>query len=281
MRTIVIGDVHGCLDEFRELLKLLSFSKGRDRLVSVGDLVDRGPDSVGCVRFARECGATVVMGNHEEKHIRWRKHEAVRKITGKKNPMRPFPPERAAENAAFTDEEMEWMANLPMTLNLENGMVVVHGGLEPMFSFEDQKKGVLRVRFVDETGKFVGWKKGSRTPRRAFTSLPKKFFDSCPSRLLPAFTREATLDDAAIGMVYWTELWKGPESVIYGHAVADFKNPRIDRFPGGCCYGIDTGCAYGGPLTAMVLPQSLPTDPEFVQVYPKKVYFNKVCIGDD
>lgn len=247
-RCVIVGDVHGCLDEFRALLNLVSFVQGRDRLVQVGDLMDRGPDPVGCVRFARKLGAEVLMGNHEEKHVRFRKHEANRQATGKKNPMKPFPLEKVAQNAALSDEEVAWMAALPMTLNLGNGLMAVHAGLEPAFSFQDQSKAVLRVRYVNANGKMVGFTEGS--------------LDQPPST------------------VYWTEQWKGPESVVYGHAVHSLTDPRVDSVSGnGKCFGIDTGCVFGGRLTAMVLNPG--REPEFAQVQAQREYFPKNRDGHD
>lgn len=86
-RAIVIGDVHGCIDELDELLRTLQYKPGEDLVYFTGDLIDRGPSPVGVVRRAREIGAFSVMGNHEEKLVCWFKHEKVRKESGKKNPM--------------------------------------------------------------------------------------------------------------------------------------------------------------------------------------------------
>lgn len=246
MRTIVVGDVHGCLDEFRELLKLLSFSRERDRLISVGDLVDRGPDPVGCVRLARELQALCLMGNHEEKHIRWRKHEAVRVTTGKKNPMK-FSEEKIAWNEAFSEDDIQWMSKMLLTLDLENGFVVTHAGLEPAYSFQNQGKAVIRVRYVDEKNKFVRYTDGTM--------------------------------DQPEGTAYWAERWQGPESVIYGHARHSHVAPRMDIFPGGRCFGIDTGCAFGGRLTAVVLVPG--KDPEFAQVKAHKKYYTDEVVAQD
>ena len=69
-RHIFIGDIHGCLDEFNELLNKLSYDPKEDRLILLGDLIDRGPDSVGVVRKARELRLECVMGNHEHKYIK-------------------------------------------------------------------------------------------------------------------------------------------------------------------------------------------------------------------
>ena len=60
-----------------DVLRLLSIDSG-ESLVFVGDLMDRGPDPVGVVRRVRELGARAVMGNHDEKHVRFGRHEARR-----------------------------------------------------------------------------------------------------------------------------------------------------------------------------------------------------------
>src|SRR5579883_3083407 len=70
-RTVIVGDVHGCAAELDALLVRVAFSLG-DRLVFVGDLIARGPDSLGVLDIARRTGAVLVRGNHEEKILRWR-----------------------------------------------------------------------------------------------------------------------------------------------------------------------------------------------------------------
>jgi diadenosine tetraphosphatase ApaH/serine/threonine PP2A family protein phosphatase len=70
-----------------------------------------------------------------------------------------------------------------------------------------------------------------------------------PSRWLRNSQRETPE-----GAVSWWTLWKGPESVIYGHAVHSLVSPRIDEpQPGIRCIGIDTGCVFGGRLTAAII----------------------------
>ena len=63
-RTIAIGDVHGCAEEFEELLKRLEL-KPDDRVIQVGDLVNRGPDSHRVIELAREYQVESIIGNHE------------------------------------------------------------------------------------------------------------------------------------------------------------------------------------------------------------------------
>lgn len=237
-RIVVIGDVHGCLEELDELLKKIQYTPAKMRLVFAGDLLDRGPDSVGCVRRVRELGAECIMGNHEEKHLRWHKHEKKREETGKANPMKPMAEADAAANAALSDKDWTWLKALPVKLHLKDNWYAVHAGCEPKFTLERQNPAqIMRVRYVDErgTGKALG-----------------------PNLSQPE------------GTVYWDQLWKGPESLIYGHCVHDLKEPRVTVVSDTVqCIGIDTGCVFGGHLTAAIFADSI----EYVQVPAKKKYY--------
>lgn len=64
-RDFVIGDLHGCIDDFKYVLNKLNFDKTRDRMFSVGDLVDRGPNSLACLDLLQEDWFHAVVGNHE------------------------------------------------------------------------------------------------------------------------------------------------------------------------------------------------------------------------
>ncbi|MER1941957.1 metallophosphoesterase [Castellaniella sp. FW104-16D08] len=65
-RDFVVGDLHGCLDLFQAELDRIEFDTTRDRIFSVGDLADRGPDSMGCLRLLHEPWFHAVRGNHED-----------------------------------------------------------------------------------------------------------------------------------------------------------------------------------------------------------------------
>lgn len=223
-RTVIFGDVHGCIEELNELLALVQPLLA-DRLVFLGDLMDRGPDPVACVRRVRELGAECTASNHDEKHVRFRNHEHTRKTTGKKNPIR-FTAEQAEQNAALTDDDIAWMASLPMSIDLDGGWHAIHAGLEPCKTFAEQKdsKALLRTRFINEDG-------------TAFTAKDPDAADPTDKW-------------------YWAERWHGPESIVYGHHIHRFLGPRIDERHvdvRNACVGIDTGCYAGGRLTAMIL----------------------------
>lgn len=245
MRTIIIGDVHGCREEFAELLQKVNYVVGQDDLISVGDLLDRGPDPVGTVALAMEKKARLVAGNHEEKALRWLRHEAkVKANPGYKNPMRAVPSERMAEWRALTEAQVSYIKNAPHMLRLGSDWLAVHAGFEPGCPLDKQKPDrVTRVRFVDAEGEMVAYSEGS-------LEQPK-------------------------GTVYWSTKWRGPENVVYGHAVHSTTDPRIEVFEAeghvGKTIGIDTGCCFGGRLTAMILNGDEPL--VFVQVQAKRQYY--------
>jgi hypothetical protein len=223
-RTLVVGDVHGCLAELDELLRAAEHAPGRDRLVFLGDILDRGPDPVGVLRRVRELEAECVLGNHEEKHVRYAAHEARRKDDpGYRIPMKRFDARRAAEHARLTHDDLIWLSRLPRVLALGGGWVAVHAGFVPGLPIPAQPPDwTIRLRYVDAEGRPVPRARGdAREP----------------------------------GVRPWAAAWTGPESVVYGHFPQRLDLPKRDEAPGGAvCLGIDTGCVYGGRLTALVLP---------------------------
>lgn len=235
MRTIVVGDLHGCIVEFRELVARLDLSHS-DRLVLVGDLMDKGPEPVACVRFAREIGADCLLGNHEEKHLRWRRHEDRRAENPKyKNPMKPLGEAKAAQNAALSPEDIIWLQACPKMIQVNN-WVIVHAGLMPGVALDNQTDDRLRVRWVDGANKMASL--DPEDPQQPVGTRP------------------------------WMEVWDGPQNVVYGHAAHHLRTPRVDRNSLGAeMWGIDTGCVYGGYLTALVLETR-----EVIQVQAREAY---------
>ena len=231
MSTIVIGDVHGCIEELDELLALIGPGH---RLVFLGDLMDRGPDPAAVVRRVRELGAECVMGNHDEKHVRWARHEAKRRANPDyRNPMKPLPPVRLAEHAALGEDGIAYLAALPTRIALDDGWWAVHGGVAPRTAFAAQKPATLiRCRWVDGAGAMIA----SADP--------------------PPNAR------------HWATVWSGPENIIYGHHVHGWDAVRIDHaVPAVTCVGIDTGCCFGGRLTAYVVGSG-----ETISVKAKRAY---------
>jgi diadenosine tetraphosphatase ApaH/serine/threonine PP2A family protein phosphatase len=142
MRTIVIGDVHGCLDELLALVARCDVVPG-DRVILVGDLVAKGPDSAGVVRWARESGANAVLGNHDS-HV-------LRTLSG---PDTGKPKHRAVA-ASLSPADLAWLAERPLWLRVDGapGHIVVHGGLVPGVALEQQEREhLLNLRSITPEG---------------------------------------------------------------------------------------------------------------------------------
>ncbi len=220
-RTVIVGDVHGCRSELEWLLELVRFGTG-DRLVFVGDLVARGPDSLGVLALAREKGAVVVRGNHEERVLRER-------AIGRGGELASRPHRALAE--ALRPADWVLLETSPLTLPLpEHGLTVVHGGVDPTRALDDQDASTLL---------------NARHAR-----------------------------DAAGKKVLWGEVYGGPEQLVFGHNAIE----KLQLHP--FATGLDTGCVYGGRLTALVLEagELLPADLEarrarLVSVPAERVWF--------
>jgi hypothetical protein len=130
---LVIGDIHGCYTELQALLDKAGVTDS-DRIISIGDCVDRGPETPEVLRFFGEhTQAQVIMGNHERKHVRGSKHE-VKLARSQQISKIQF---GDAYPAAIT-----FMSSLPLYLDLPEA-VLVHGYFEPGIPLEQQNPSVL------------------------------------------------------------------------------------------------------------------------------------------
>lgn len=82
MQTVIIGDIHGCLEELHLLLEKACFDFEKDLLISVGDVVDRGPHNIDTLRFLDQIEAIVIKGNHDDKIERYLKGNPVKISNG-------------------------------------------------------------------------------------------------------------------------------------------------------------------------------------------------------
>jgi len=230
-RTIIISDIHGCLDEFQELLRKLQYDQETDRLILRGDLVDRGPDSCGVVRKARQMDLECVLGNHDQKIIKWFRSQGSQQEQFHQG---------KDYYRQFDDADINYIAQMPLFIRLpEYNAIVLHAGLRAGIPVEKQdRQDLLYLRYCDSDQKFISLKK--------IHKIGKKEADAH----------------------FWTEFGPFGCNIIYGHNVNSVENIRIDHYEDGtAAYGIDTGCCFGGRLTALILPSF-----EVVQVQAQKTY---------
>jgi bis(5'-nucleosyl)-tetraphosphatase (symmetrical) len=251
-----IGDVQGCDQELRELLKLLRFSADRDRLWFVGDLVNRGPGSLGALRLVRALGdnAVVVLGNHDLHLLavafgsdRKRKSDTLDEVLA----------------APDRDALLEWLIGRPLA-HAEGTDLMVHAGLVPQWSASEA------VALAGEVQRAL-----SRDPRALFAHMygnePDRWRDDLRGmeRLrfvinvltrLRLCTADGRTDFSVKGpspppsspLRPWFELRarRSREArIIFGHWSALGLVAREG------VVGLDTGCVWGGALTAFDLDQ--------------------------
>jgi hypothetical protein len=230
LRTVIVGDVHGCADELEALLDKIAFTTG-DRLVFVGDLIARGPRSLGVLDIARSTGALVVRGNHEQKLL-----DMLRVVGTATDPALKAPVAKSHREVFRVLRPTDWilLETSKLWLDLpDHAARVIHAGLDPSIPWERQRPdALLRIRTV------LG--EGPRGERH----------------------------------VLWGTRYVGAPHIVFGHNAA----PGLQLHP--WATGLDTGCVYGGRLTAMVLargqkiPRSFPARKRLLVSEPaRKVWF--------
>jgi hypothetical protein len=242
MRTIFIGDVHGSLDELRNLIAALDL-RHDDRLIFVGDLVDKGPNSLGVLRHVKLLvglypGSVVVAGNHEEKTLRQR-------LKGPTELAKLILADKAEEwTGQATDDDWAFIKSMPLTwYDPAINVRVVHGGIFPKL-LDQQPYTFDRVVEVG-----ADWHKGGgKIMDRARRILRTRYVGG-PDRPEKQQGEMLELGTNGPNDPFWAETWKGPETVIYGHSPWLDGKIRVDPF----AIGIDTGAVFGAKLTALVM----------------------------
>lgn len=255
MAIYAIGDVQGCFITLERLLRRIDYDPGRDRLWLVGDLVNRGPSSLEVLRWAKSMGRSVivVLGNHDL-HL-------IARAEGLREPRKRDTFDDVLE-APDRDALLEWLIGRPL-LHREGDFVLVHAGLLPQWSLEEaealawEAQEALRSRrryplleSFEESGTSPRWGEDLKEPQRL-------------RLVVDAFTRMRTLTSsgelcldfdgpprqAPEGCQPWFELCSFPPraTVLFGHWAA------LGLHLGRNAIGLDTGCAWGGSLTALRL----------------------------
>ncbi len=238
MATWVVGDIHGCADELGELIRLLDLGP-EDQLVSVGDLFHRGPDPVGVMELLREAGARFVLGNHERSVLRRARLDPKKADGSDRPPLRTEfanldPEDLAGDGGRELDASPERLPEMLRFLQehdgyfLENsslegagptadgrGWCVVHAGVIPGRNPATMEPGELtRLRRIPDPQRASRWKRRKENAGS-----------------------------------YWYETYSGPTLVLFGHT--PFKKPHAVRHGERLvALGLDTGCVYGGELSA-------------------------------
>jgi protein phosphatase len=236
----IVGDLHGCFDELIELLEKLGYLVGRDgsafslthpagrRVVFVGDLVDRGPNSPDVLRLVQSAvksGAGLcVAGNHDVKLAKALSGREVKVSHGLEQSLRQL----ELESPEFRKGVAEFLAGLISHYVLDGGrLVVAHAGL----SEELHGRSSAKVRGFAMYGETTG-----------------------------------ETDEFGLPVRYnWAKDYRGRPTVVYGHTPV----PEAEWLNNTIC--LDTGCVFGGKLTALRYPER-----ELVSVPARREYYPPV-----
>lgn len=229
-KTIIIGDIHGCIFELENLIKRINIQPD-DLVISIGDLIDKGPDPAAVIRFMvnlkQRCKVELILGNHEEKFIRYINH--VKQGNGFEREMQGTE-EFMPLLQQLQDYEIAFLKNAFYSIHLtEYNILLVHGGLVQQTAFKlpgtykyDNPKHkslknivlLTKTRYLNSLGKFV------------------------------ALGMETEED------VFWAETYNGQFGhVLFGHQPFLQEQAKHYAF----ATGIDTGCVFGGWLTACII----------------------------
>ena len=262
MSTYAIGDIQGCYTELQNLLNEINFNEKNDQLWFVGDLVNRGPKSLQTLRFIKSLGvsAKIVLGNHDLHLIAASKN--IRPISNKDTI-------KEILTADDADELINWLKSRPLLLtDTDLGFTMVHAGIAPQWTLDTAKnfakecESILQNEKIDD---FLMHMYGD-TPNIWSDSIEgyarQRFIINCFTRIRFC-TIDGVLDlDIKVApgsqkksLIPWYALPNRKtidNKIIFGHwstihlgVENNFKKYNV--------YPIDTGCLWGGQLTAMRL----------------------------
>jgi Icc-related predicted phosphoesterase len=275
-RTLVIGDIHGCLESLDALLSLAA-ARPVDRIITVGDLIHRGPDSAGVVRRMREIRAELVLGSHERYQAKFRR--ALASFDGDVSKIRMKGKAVLAETErSLSPEDVAYMESARLFVRVPGGLAV-HAGILPSMkhipdddeiagmSKKDREKleQVIHVRYVRGRPDFrvtVEFHSSEDVPlhgggetipvgpeligylSRCRKAEVKKRKTSGKGAFLP-------LGEQTPADPFWADIYDGRFGHVYfGHEPFPTETkPRV--FPHAT--GLDLGCVFGNRLAAIVV----------------------------
>lgn len=254
MAVYAVGDIQGCYKPLKKVLKKVGFDPVNDQLWCLGDLVNRGPDSLKVLRYLKSLGdaAICILGNHD---LHLLEHAAGgRRSYGQDTFADVF-------DAPDRDELIEWLRHRPLLhYDASLNWCMVHAGLHPGWKLKKSKKRALKV---EKELQGAGWKKFCKKLHHA--DFPK--IEPRKGRLNKLIFTVAVLTRSryctANGKFNWGVRsgvsgsrsekpwfahkklkWRKKSRVVYGHWAANglvADQPHV--------LGLDTGCVWGGELT--------------------------------
>lgn len=262
MPTYAIGDLQGCFDELQDLLNEINFDSRNDQLLFTGDLVNRGPKSLECLRFVKELGnqARTVLGNHDL-HLLAVANDV--RSPHRKDTFDEILDDRDRENY------LAWICKLPFMLKDEStGFYLLHAGLFPQWSISQALELAHETEQLLQTNQFGSFVKVMYGDEPDAWSDSLQGFDRIRC-IINSFTRMRYIDKQgkmnfsektapgkhAKDLTPWFQYpdrKTKKQKIIFGHWSTIYLGEK-STFSKYNVYPLDTGCMWGGKLTALRL----------------------------
>ena len=257
MSTYVIGDIHGCFDQFVNLLNKINYQKNEDKIILVGDLVNRGPDSLSVLNYCMaDSNITTVLGNHDLYLL------YLLSIDESRGSL------EEVIDAENKKQIFKWLLKMPLMIEIVNELsgnsfLISHAGIPEIWSPEKTKKlasevtsalqqnplKVLRSMWGDNPNKWNDELIDDERYRIIINYLTRMRFvgENC---MLDLKNNTAT---AATGYKPWFKYYsktheKKKQYFVFGHWAALNGQTDDPHF-----IGLDTGCVWKRKLTALRL----------------------------
>jgi bis(5'-nucleosyl)-tetraphosphatase (symmetrical) len=274
MATYAIGDIQGCLDDLNALLKKIHFNPKKDTLWFAGDLVNRGDKSLETLRFIKNLGASAisVLGNHDLTLLALAQGNKKVRYHTLHNIL----------NAPDREELLLWLRHRPLLHHDATlGYTMIHAGLPPQWDLAlaqqcahevehilqgSQYPDFMNNMFGDQPKKWqaslTGWDR-LRFITNSFTRMRY-----CKPKGKLNFKDKGPIGSQKKGYIPWFTLKKRKNkdlNIIFGHWSTLFGETQQNNV-----HALDTGCLWGGRLTAMRLDNTSKSKPKLISVKCKK-----------
>jgi len=260
MTVYAVGDIQGCYKPLKKILKKVKFKPGKDTLWCVGDLVNRGPDSLKTLRFLKDLGdaCVCVLGNHDLHLLEL----AAGGSTYRRDTL------RQVIKAPDCDKLIKWLRFRPILHHdAKLNWCMVHAGLHPKWTL---KKALKRARKIEVELRGKDWKKFCRQLHHEKFPARKPHKSGASRLLFSAAVMTRTRYCTSDGLFDWNvrsgesrryrdrpwyahkrAKWQRKVHVVYGHwaAAGLVTNQRH-------VLGLDSGCVWGNDLTLAKLGKS-------------------------
>jgi bis(5'-nucleosyl)-tetraphosphatase (symmetrical) len=257
MAIYAIGDIQGCYDDLLRLLDVIAFNKHNDQLWFAGDLVNRGPKSLETLRFVKSLGdaAICVLGNHDMHLLA---SSCLPLLSSKKDTLSPV------LDAPDRDELLDWLRHRPL-FHYNAHFCLLHAGIPPQWDFTTTKnmahiaeKTLRGANYASFLKQMYGNKPDLWSSKLKNISR-LRFIVNCFTRMRYCdkdgrldFSSSVNPGNQAHGLIPWFAMPQRKSQdmrIIFGHWSS------LGYYEGHNCLAIDTGCVWGGQLTAVKLAE--------------------------